>query len=145
MRIQRNQDAGGADLINITPIVDLMFTLIIFFLVTTTFQQAERDVNVTLPEIAEGQSLTAAGKVIVVNVRRDGSLVVDGKDTDLSGLRQIVAQAVAADKEQKVLVRGDRNAAHGSVADALAHCRLAGVGEANIGYKLPDEYFKNRK
>ena len=48
-----------------------------------------------------------------------------------------LCKAVKSDPEQKVLIRGDRQALHGHVAVAVSLCKRAGVHEANIGYQLP--------
>lgn len=136
MKIRRPSESD-AHVINVSSLLDVMFILIIFFLATTTFQQEERDIKVNLPESAEGQALSAATKVIVVNVRRDGTYVIANRETPVEELEEVLLSAVQADPGQKVLIRGDRQALHGHVAAAVALCRRAGVHEANIGYQLP--------
>jgi len=124
--------------INLTPLVDLMFNMIIFFLVSAQFAQEERDIQIALPETLAGETLTAAARqLITINVRRDGSYVVGGNTVSPESLRRIVAKAVAVNADQKVLVRADKQALHGYVAAAVAVCREAGVRRANIGYDLP--------
>lgn len=131
MKIKRTTEVEG-DVINTSPIVDIMFILIIFFLVTTTFHQVERDLEVSLPET--DTSLSSAVRVLVINVRTDGSYFLGAKRCDINQLYSSLTAASAENPDQKVLVRGDRNALHGYVAAALATCRKAGIREANIGY-----------
>jgi biopolymer transport protein ExbD len=66
---------------------------------------------------------------IVVNVERDGSIIIGGRRVDPDGLRAIVAEAVAERPGQKVTVRGDRDAPYANVARALDICKAAGVRE----------------
>jgi len=136
MRIRRPQESD-TNVINVSSLLDVMFILIIFFLATTTFQQEERDIKVNLPESAEGQALSTAAKVIVINVRRDGTYVMANREAGVEEIEKMLFNAVTADPEQKVLVRGDREALHGHVATAVSLCKRAGVHEANIGYQLP--------
>lgn len=137
MRIRRNSEAPSLGLIDITPLVDIMFTLIIFFLATTTFEREELDLKVNLPEAAKEATLGEAPKALVINVREDGSYHMSNRQMTLANLQQAIT---AARKEQlgtKVLVRGDQRALHGHVAAAVLAAKRAGISEANIGYQLP--------
>ena len=136
MRIRRTPE-DASSVINISSLLDVMFILIIFFLATTTFQSEERDIKVNLPESTEGKAVSSATKVIVINVRRDGTYVLANQELGVDEMKKLILTAVKADPGQKVLVRGDREALHGHVAVAVALCKGAGVHEANIGYQLP--------
>ena len=79
MRIRSNQNESE-EMINLSGMIDVLFILIIFFLVTTTFKEEEVDQTVKLPVDARNQSLTqTAGNVIKINVRQNGSYVLMGK------------------------------------------------------------------
>jgi biopolymer transport protein ExbD len=136
MRTRKPQE-GEAGVINMSSLLDVMFILIIFFLATTTFQQDERDIKVNLPESAEGQALSSAAKVIVINVRADGTYVMASQEITVEAMQTALFNALQADPQQKVLIRGDRQALHGHVAIAVSLCKRAGVHEANLGYQLP--------
>lgn len=133
MKIPRREESEGT-IINMSSLLDVLFILIIFFLATATFKQEERDIQVNLPQADAQAALTAAPKVIVINVRRGGEYVVGTRRMDLSRVRETLRDAVSTDEGQKVLVRGDRQALHGHVAAAVRVCREAGVKQANIGY-----------
>jgi len=133
----RGTSESGSDLINISSLIDVMFILIIFFMATTTFRQEERDIQVNLPAAVEGETLSAAPKVVVINVREDGTYFLANTRVQPEALRMAVAEALKGKPGQKVLIRGDRSALHGQVAHAVLACRHAGVHEANIGYQLP--------
>ncbi|CAN5206229.1 hypothetical protein BH23VER1_BH23VER1_33670 [soil metagenome] len=137
MKIPRPEPATG-ELVNVSSLLDVMFILIIFFLATTTFQQQERDVAVSLPDAAAGDAVSEAPAVIVVNVRADGTYVVASEEMGIEGVGEAVAAAREANPQQKVLIRGDRNALHGHVAAAVLACRNAGIVEADLGYQIPE-------
>ena len=60
------------------PLIDILFTLIIFFLATATFQEQERDKDIQLPKLA-GQSLSSAPRPLIINVTKQGSYIVHTK------------------------------------------------------------------
>ncbi len=134
MRIRRQLEPER-DMINVIPLIDVMFILIIFFLAATTFQQEEHDETVNLPEAGQGQAISEAPKVIIVNVRQDGSYLLGTKEHDLAGLQSALTADVKEHPGHKVLVRGDRMALHGHVAAAVLAAKQAGVREANLGYQ----------
>jgi biopolymer transport protein ExbD len=137
MRIKR-QYVAEKPLVNVIPIVDMMLILIIFLLASTQFAQEERDIQVNLPQVPTGETISdSARAMVVVNVRRDGGYVVAGNPITPDELRAMLVKAVAANPSQQVLVRGDKQALHGYVAEAVRLCNAAGIQRANIGYELP--------
>ena len=124
--------------INMVPFIDIVLVLLIIFMVMTPVlvKMQERDIQVNLPVDAQNQTLSTVD-VITVNVRRNGSYVVQGKQVTLEEMAQIVMAGVKANPNQKVLIRGDQEALHGYVAKAVSTCKRAGVKEAKIGYQVP--------
>ena len=134
MRIPR-EESSDDNVINISSLLDVMFILIIFFLATATFTEEERDIQVNLPQSAAAKSSTQAPKMIIINVRQDGSYNVANEAMDLAGLQGALVEAVAKNPEQKVVVRADKNALHGNVAGAISLCKQVGIYKTNIGYE----------
>jgi biopolymer transport protein ExbD len=115
--------------IELTPIIDMVFLLLIFFLVTTTYHQVEREMQIALPEAESGAPISVALRELVVNVASDGSVIVAGGAMSLENLRALITQAVDANPNQKVTVRADREASYGLVARVLDICKASGVSE----------------
>jgi len=134
MRIPR-EDSSDDNVINISSLLDVMFILIIFFLATATFTEEEHDILVNLPQSAAAQSSTQAPKMIIINVRQDGTYHVAAQSLDVAGLQDTLVKAVSSNPDQKVMVRGDRNALHGNVAMAISICKNVGIHKTNIGYE----------
>ena len=132
MRIRRREEEIEDGVINTSSLVDIMFILIIFFLVTMTFNEEEHDIEVNLPET--DLNLSSASKAIIINVRADGSYYLGSKRMRLSDIQIEMKQMLKRNPQQKVLVRGDKNALHGHVAAAVAACKASGIMDANIGY-----------
>ena len=134
MRIPR-EETSDDNVINISSLLDVMFILIIFLLATATFTEEERDIQVNLPQSAAAQSSTQAPKMIVINVREDGTYHVANQTMDIASLKNTLIEAVSSNPDQKVMVRGDRNALHGNVANAISVCKQVGIHKTNIGYE----------
>lgn len=135
MRIRRVQEVAPP-YIQVINLVDVLFVLVLFLLVASTFNEEERDIQVNLPSTAEGKTLSDAAPILTVNVRQDGNYFLQNQPMNLTQLRQSVAEAVQAKPDQKVLIRGDKLALHGYVAAAVLACKESGVRQANIGYQL---------
>jgi len=120
----------GSDVsIELTPLVDMVFLLIIFFLVATSFQQAEREMAIALPAAQSAGPISAALREIVINVDREGAIHVGGRQMNRDELSETVRRAVEANSEQKVVVRGDRATAYANVVSVLDVCKSAGIQE----------------
>ena len=81
IQAQDEQETG----IDVAPLIDILFTLIIFFLVTTTFEEKEKEEEVRLPKQG-GSSLVNKDRPIYINVLQDGSYSVGGDVVNLNDL-----------------------------------------------------------
>ena len=129
MRLDEHEDEGQG--INLTPMVDVVFLLLIFFLAATTFAREEVELDLRLPEARSGQP-GEPGRQLVVNVLSDGRITMEGRDVTLEALRQKLAAAVARRADQAVLVRGDEAARFGVGLQVLDVCRLAKVKKVDF-------------
>ena len=135
MRIRTSESDSG-ELINISSLIDVMFILIIFFLVTTTFKEEEVDHLVNLPVEARNQSLTqTAGNLIKINIRENGAYVVMGKQVTEEDLSKWMGEQVETKPELKVLIRCDQDSKHLYLANVMSICRHVGVPKANIAVR----------
>jgi biopolymer transport protein ExbD len=130
--IIRPQQHEAAASIDLTPIIDMVFLLLIFFLVATTFQQTEREMKVALPVASAAGPISAALREIVINVDADGQIIVSGRTLDEPALRTLISDAVAANPQQKVTVRGDRRAAYAHIVAVLDICKGSGIQETYL-------------
>lgn len=125
MRRQGRRASRGID---ITPLIDVLFMLIIFFVLTTAFVQGS--IEVALP--AGSPPPISANSPIVVSVGPDSSISWAGERIAFDELRARAEAAVAASEE--MLVAGDRDARYGEVAAVLDELRLAGVEAVSIAF-----------
>ena len=127
--LMKSRESDEAPRLEMTPIIDMVFLLLIFFLVATTFHQTEREMQIALPEAMTGGPISLALRELVVNVQSDGSMIVAGQPIAAEELRTLVTEAVGANPDQKVTVRGDRDATYSMIVRVLDICKGAGIQE----------------
>lgn len=123
----KNADATSDLHIDFVPMVDVLFNLLIFFLIATSMVQAEREMRIALPKAAASGPISASLRDLVINVNAEGRAFVGGKEVDDAALSQMLKTALATNPDQKVSVRGDRNATYASIAHVLDVCKGAGA------------------
>lgn len=121
--------SDASPVIELTPVIDIVFLLLIFFLVATTFQQSEREMQIALPEAESGGPISVTLRELVVNVQADGGIIVSGRSVSTEDLRTIITEAVQANPEQKVTIRADRDATYDRVVGVLDVCKASGIQE----------------
>src|SRR5215510_14814014 len=103
--------------LNMTPMVDVILNLLIFFMLGTRFAEEERQLNIQLPTVTHAQSLTAPPDEIVINVYPDGHMIVNQKPASAAELEELLSEARARYQDQAVLVRGDGKGEYQTVMD----------------------------
>jgi len=121
-----------------TPMIDMVFLLLIFFLAATTFHQTEREMQIALPVAGASAPISAMLQELIINVDVDGKIIIGGGTIGPETLRSTVANAVKANPEQKVTVRGDRRTAYANIVTVLDICKGAGVQEPYLDTVLTD-------
>ena len=122
--------------INLTPMIDIVFLLLIFFMVGTRFTEMEREFKIQLPSVSEAQPLTSLPDEITINVSSDGQLQVDGAVMTLQELENRLQTAKKNYADQSVIVRGDANGAYQNVMDVLAACNRSGIQAVSLANRL---------
>ena len=136
MNCRQKSSSNDGEIINISRLLDVMFILIIFFLVTTTFKEEEIDHMVNLPVDAKNQSLTqSTGNLIKINIRKSGAYVLMGKQVTEEQISDWMSTEVEKKPDIKVLIRSDQDAKHLYLANVMSICRHVGVPRANIAVK----------
>lgn len=127
MAIKINKGRAG-ELFNFTPMIDVVFNLLIFFMVSTHFAKEEQEMLVSLPEASQAMPLTARPTEIFVNIDAQGNYFVRTQQVTSDELEAILRQAARDNPvNQAVVIRADRRADWDSIANAMKLCNLAGI------------------
>lgn len=109
--------------IDLVPLVDTVFNLLIFFAVTMSLGGAQSGLSLKLPEAATAQTLR--GRVIV-GITDTGSIYVDTKTVSLGEVRAAVTRQSAGDRETEIIVRPDKTVSYERVVSVMDEIRLGG-------------------
>ena len=118
--------------INMSPLIDMVFLLLIFFMVTTVFVE-ETGIEVNKPSASSASDLEK--KSILIAVSKDGKIVYAGQEMSLNSVRGLVSRLLQ-DKNQPVIIIADKDASAGLLVDVIDECKLAGAKQVNIGAEM---------
>jgi biopolymer transport protein ExbD len=114
--------------LSLTPMIDVLFMLLIFFLVTTRFDQQDREMDMPLPDASEAVPVTIAPKELFININLQGQYFVNGEVLDATELEDVLVRAVANNPgNQSVIVRAHKDVPFQFVVAAINLCKRAGV------------------
>ena len=126
--------------INITPLIDVVFLLLIFFMVSTTFQR-ESEITIELPE-SSGDIAESDKKIIEISIDNQGRYFVNQrriKDSDLKTLKKAIEITRADAKEPKLIISADKMTPHQSVVRAMDAARQLGLVNLTFATKQSDK------
>jgi biopolymer transport protein ExbD len=118
--------------LNLTAMLDVMFLLIIFFMLGTRFIDDERKIGLRVPDVSNRAQLPVAAARKEINVYRDGAVTLDNSRVTLDELTGRLAAARRQYGNLGVVVRGDSQGAFQHVAAVLTACREAGIQDLGI-------------
>lgn len=115
--------------IDISPLIDCIFILLIFFIVTTTFVE-ETGVEVDKPQAASAADLEKQS--IMIAVTADGNIVYGGKGIGVSGVQPLVRRFVEKEADTPVIVQADEKAPSGLMVKVIDEAKLGGAMKVSI-------------
>ena len=125
--------------INLTPMIDIVFLLIIFFLVGARFTEQERQYDIQLPSSDAVQPLTGVPDALMINVRQDGAILLGNQRMSLEELEDELRDAKENFEDQAVVVRGEGRGLYQPVIDVLGACHRMQISRISLAYKLDEE------
>ena len=122
--------------VNLTPLIDVVFLLLIFFMVSTTFNK-ETELSVELPE-ASGEVADIKSKTVEIGIGRNGSYSVNGEQlvkNDIKTLKRAIQLAVGERENPPLLIIADGKTTHQSVVTAMDAIRQLGYSHLTFATK----------
>ncbi len=130
------RDEGGAAAINLTPLIDMVFILLIFFAVNSTFVKFP-GVDVEQP-VAKSTTVQQASTVLIA-VTATGEVWIDKKKVDVRRLRGVVEQLLVESPDASVVVLSDQDSRTGVVVEVIDQARLAGAAKVALAAAEPEQ------
>jgi biopolymer transport protein ExbD len=122
----------------IAPMVDIVFLLLIFFLVTWNFSRNEMELDVKVPKAREGKETRRAVGEVILNVKADGTVVMNRRAMDSNALKEALAKIASLYPDQAVILRGDENTDYRHVVEVLDICRRANIWNVAFATSRPE-------
>ena len=122
----------------LTPMIDVVFLLLCFFVTSQIFAQWETEIDVALPTAATGDMPQRLPGEVIINVLADGTAVVNGQSLDDARLRAMMDRLVKLFPGQPVLLRADKATAYEHVMRVLDLCRQADIWNISFATGVPE-------
>ena len=125
--------------VNLTPLIDVVFILLLFFMVSTTFQR-ESEINIELPE-ASAEPVEERDETLEIVIDAEGHYFIDEQqvvNTELETLKQAIEKFLGARSEIPVVIRADRQTPYESVVRAMDATAQLGLLQMSLATSQPE-------
>ena len=126
-------EAADEMTLNLTSLIDVVFLLLIFFMVATTFLDPEREIAIELPRASSAEPRAELPDELVINVGREGELTLGGRSLDRAGLDAELLRVARRAPQTPVTIRGDRLVHHEDIVGVMDACGAAGLSNLAVG------------
>jgi biopolymer transport protein ExbD len=135
VRFRKEDEAkkGLASTLDLTPIVDVVFNLLIFFALSLNFAVTSGGINVKLPKAASAEPVKA--QELTINLTADGKTYLNDKIITLEKLSERLKEK--KDKDSLVIIRADSSVTHGRVVEAMDTVKTNGFSRLAIAVDQP--------
>ncbi|MGB0291537.1 MAG: ExbD/TolR family protein [Luteolibacter sp.] len=130
----RQPESAGMQL---APMIDIVFLLLIFFIVTWQFSRSETELDVSVPTAEQGEELTRPMGEIIINILEDGSIKVEGVVVDLAQLHDKLKVIAVNFENQPVRIRGDGDVTYQRIVEVIDTCQKAGIWNISFATQKP--------
>ncbi len=125
--------------LELAPMIDVVFLLLIFFLVTWQFARFERTMDIAVPAAEEVDDTTRTVNEIIINVQEDGTVLLNSRKYTQEELFSRLSTIAAVDENQAVILRGDAKADFQHIIDVLDTIKRSGIWNVAFAATKPEE------
>ncbi len=123
----------------LAPMIDIMFLLLCFFIASQIYAQWESEIDINLPTAQTGEIPDRLPSEIIVNVRADGTTIVNQRQLEHDGLASLLTDIVKLYPGQPVLIRADKTTDYEYVIGVLDLCRQADIWNISFATSTVEE------
>jgi biopolymer transport protein ExbD len=114
-------------LIQMAPLIDIVFLTLIFFMTLSIFGQMESELNISVPKAKESKEAVRSPGEIIINITREGQVVINEKKLDKEELKAMLAKVSNLFPNQPVIIRADEKTYHKYIVDVLDACAATDI------------------
>ncbi len=120
--------ATASQALTMTPLIDVVFLILVFFLVATRFEEADRQLDVSLPSAEQAQPDVMRPDDLMVDMNDSGTCFVEGREVNIDALEDVIRDRVASNPNtQAVKIRADKNVTLQDVVTVMNLCKRYGA------------------
>ncbi len=134
----RGQAKSEAPGFQMTPMIDVVFLLLCFFVTSQIFSPWETEIDIALPTAQTGQVPQRLPGELIINIRADGDAVVNGRVLASEDLGSMLTRMAGLFPGQPVILRADKDARYESVITVLDLCRKADIWNISFATGVPE-------
>jgi biopolymer transport protein ExbD len=123
----------------ITPMIDVVFLLLTFFVTATLYSSWESEVHIQLPTAGSAKVTDRLPGEVVVNLGKDGSIVINQVPITLAELREKCEMLSVNFPGHPIIIRADEKTEYGSIMAVIDACRLAGIANISFATAMTNE------
>jgi biopolymer transport protein ExbD len=124
---------------NLVPLIDVLFILLIFFIVTFAMARFETELNISVPAADSGKQNDRSRGELVINVRRDGTLVWNSRVLTEKQLMAQLMEIARFDRNRAIIIRGDAKTEYDKIVQVLSVTHAAGLHHVSFATVTPAE------
>ncbi len=125
VKINRGQVLGA---LSLTPLIDVVFLLLIFFLVASRLSREDQELDIPLPSAANAQPMTAEPQEMIVNIDENGAIFVNSENLNREQFESLLQNSIANNPlGQSVIIRADKRVSLQTPVDVLDICLKCGA------------------
>ena len=132
MQFRKEEEDNFA--MEMTPLIDVVFLLIIFFMVSTVFVDFSRHMDINLPT-SKSSVIDEESKTLEVGMSQDKQIFLAGKKTTILGLQGYLEKLDVKTKKQTAIIRADKVLPYGEVIEVMGLLQKAGIPDISVAVK----------
>jgi len=113
--------------IQMAPLIDIIFLTLVFFMALSIFSQLESELNISVPKAKESKQAVRSPGEIIINIDKKGAITVNQRSLDYKNLENMLLKISALFPNQPVIIRADEKAYHKFVINVLDACASADI------------------
>lgn len=128
--------------VSMSPLIDCVFLLLIFFIVSTMTKKQNKDIDVSLPVSSSAEKLIPSNQELVIGIDLEKSIFFEGEPITLNGLHAELRKIGVAEPDRRIRLDADEKASLSRVVEILDLCQFNNL--TNVGIRTYDEYYNKR-
>ena len=124
--------------IQLAPMIDVVFLLLIFFIVLWNYARFETEIDISVPAASAGENPERTIGEIVVNVKKEGAITIEGIERSEEETLEMFRNIVAAYPDQALVLRGDKEASFDHIVKVLNLCKEANIWNISFATSQPE-------